>query len=217
MSVILSREEARELDRRAIEEFGVPGIVLMENAGRGIVDLLLSLQVRGPVVICCGKGNNAGDGFVVARHLDNQNILVDVLLFARADELKGDAKINYEIIRKSKLSIIDCSEKIDFSKLAQAAWIVDALFGVGFSGVVKSPYDDVINAINVSPAKILAIDVPSGLDCDTGEVMSVAVQAHHTATCATLKKGFVVPGAQKFIGHVTVIDIGLPKILLQNQ
>src|SRR5436190_3515006 len=101
----LSREEVRELDRRAIEEFGVPGVVLMENAGRGAAEMLVGLGCRGPVVICCGKGNNGGDGFVIARHLDNHNIAVRVLLFAKAHELTGDAAVNYQIIERSGIPL----------------------------------------------------------------------------------------------------------------
>src|SRR5947209_6122089 len=102
--LILTREEARELDRLAIEEFGIPSIVLMENAGRGIVGYLLTCSVKGQVVICCGKGNNGGDGLVVARHLDNHGILVHVLLFCDPQELTADASINYHIVKKSQIA-----------------------------------------------------------------------------------------------------------------
>src|SRR5437867_7075836 len=138
MIMYLSREEVRELDRRAIEEFGVPGVVLMENAGRGAAEVLVGLRCRGPVVICCGKGNNGGDGFVIARHLDNMEIPVRVLLFAKADELSGDAAINYQIIAKAGLPIESAAAK-DWSAerihqgLAAADWIVDALFGTGLT------------------------------------------------------------------------------------
>src|SRR6266566_4877690 len=101
----LTRAQVRELDRRAIEEYGVPGIVLMENAGRGAAELLLALGARGPVVICCGKGNNGGDGFVIARHLDNHGIPVRILLFAPPEDLSGDAAINYRIVERSRLPI----------------------------------------------------------------------------------------------------------------
>ena len=99
--MFLTREEARELDRRAMEEYGVPGVVLMENAGRGMAELLLSLGVGGPVVVCCGRGNNGGDGFVIARHLDNAAVNVRVLLFGDPDRLAGDASVNYRILTHS--------------------------------------------------------------------------------------------------------------------
>src|SRR6266487_5752820 len=101
----LSRAEVRALDRRAIEEFGVPGVVLMENAGRGAAEVLVSLGCKGPVIICCGKGNNGGDGFVIARHLDNRQIPVRVFLFGDPGRLEGDAAVNYQIIARSGLEI----------------------------------------------------------------------------------------------------------------
>src|SRR5262245_10038656 len=149
----LSREEVRELDRRAIEEFGVPGVVLMENAGRGAAELLLSLGARGPVVICCGKGNNGGDGFVSARHLDIHQVAVRVLLFAKPEELTGDAAVNYRIAARAGLPIEVCAGTgVNLAavrtELAGAEWVVDALFGTGLSGPVRAPIDEVIAAIN---------------------------------------------------------------------
>ena len=102
----LSRAQVRSLDRRAIEHYGVPGPVLMENAGRGAAELLHSLGIHGPVVICCGKGNNGGDGFVIARHLDNRRVAVKVLLFAHPQELTGDAATAYRIVAMSELPVI---------------------------------------------------------------------------------------------------------------
>src|SRR5439155_1097463 len=120
----LTRNEVREIDRRAIEEFGVPGVVLMENAGRGAAEVLLSLGVSGPVVICCGKGNNGGDGFVIARHLDNCGVGVRVLLFARPDELTGDAAVNFRIIERSGLPIVIQPDLAALTgELAPAAWV----------------------------------------------------------------------------------------------
>src|SRR6266511_3365761 len=101
----LSRDEVRSLDRRAAEEYGLPGVVLMENAGRGTAELLLALGDAGPVVVCCGKGNNGGDGFVLARHLDNRGVPVRVLLFCRPDALSGDAALNYHVLAHSDLPL----------------------------------------------------------------------------------------------------------------
>ena len=219
--MFLSRDEVRELDRRAIEEYAVPGVVLMENAGRGCADLLRSLGVRGPVVICCGKGNNGGDGFVIARHLDNAQVAVRVLLFARAPDLAGDAAIHYQIIAKSGLPIVSLGtgpldhERLR-SELATAEWIVDALFGTGLAGAVRSPFDQIIAAISGTKASVLAVDIPSGLDCDTGEPLGAAVRADHTATFVALKKGFANPAAQAWLGKVHVIDIGIPRALINS-
>ncbi len=219
--MFLSREEVRALDRRAIEEYGVPGVVLMENAGRGTAELLLSLGVRGPVVVCCGKGNNGGDGFVIARHLDNHHVQVQVLLFVPAEELVGDAAINYQIIARAGLPLKILSdrslvEKILRSELASADWIVDALFGTGLSGPVRPPFDQVITAINLCPAQVMAVDIPSGLDCDTGKPLGPVVRAHHTATFVALKKGFANPEARPWLGQVHVVDIGVPRKLIES-
>src|SRR5207302_5011864 len=133
-----TRAEVREIDRRAIEEFGVPGVVLMENAGRGAAGVLLSLGIGGPVLICCGKGNNGGDGFVIARHLDNRGVGVRVLLFARPEELTGDAAINFRIIERSGLPIVIQPDPAALAgELAPTAWVVDALFGTGLTGGVR--------------------------------------------------------------------------------
>src|SRR5437762_994268 len=179
----LTRAQVRELDRRAIEEFGVPGVVLMENAGRGATEVLVSLGVSGRVAICCGKGNNGGDGFVIARHLDNRGVGVRVLLFTRPDELTGDAAINYRIIERSGLPIVVQPDLASLpGELTAAAWVVDALFGTGLTGAVRSPFDAIIAAVNVGGRPVLAVDIPSGLDCDTGLTPGPTVRAAHTVT-----------------------------------
>lgn len=217
MKRTLSREESRELDRRAIEDFGIPGIVLMENAGRGVVDYLFSLGIKGPVVICCGKGNNAGDGFVIARHLDSRNIPVRVLIFSN-EEFRGDAKINYDILVKSLIPIIHCDsiEKLSH-ELTNAEWIIDALFGTGLVGPVKPPYDQVIETMNAAThAKMLAVDIPSGLDCDTGSPLGATIKAQYTLTFVALKKGFANPESQRYLGEVQIVDIGIPRVLFKS-
>jgi NAD(P)H-hydrate epimerase len=216
--MLLTREQARELDRRLIEEVGVPGVVLMENAGRGVAELLRALGVQGLVVVCCGKGNNGGDGFVAARHLDNAGVAVRVLLFARPEDLGGDAGVNYRILTHSPVPIEvmpDTVSEADLGRaLASADWIVDALFGSGLQGKVRPPFDRVIAAINAGAARVLAVDIPSGLDSDTGKPLGVAVRAHHTATIAAPKKGFAELGAGDWLGCVHVIDMGMPRGVL---
>lgn len=216
----LTRNQVREIDRRAITEFGVPGVVLMENAGRGAAELLRSLGIAGPVAIVCGKGNNGGDGFVIARHLDLAGVPVRVLLFARPVELTGDAAINYQIIARCGLDIRHHAVSLDVAKvhedLAGADWIVDALFGTGLSGPLRTPFDQVVSAINATGAKVLAVDIPSGLDCDTGQPLGATVRAQHTATFVGLKKGFLEAAAGEYLGGVHVIHIGAPRKLLEE-
>lgn len=217
--MILTREQVRELDRRAIEEFGVPGVVLMENAGRGMAELLRSLGINGQVVICCGKGNNGGDGFVIARHLDNAGVCVRVLLFGDPAQLSGDAAINYRIVAASGIPLeVFAGPALDEERLrrqlADADWIVDALFGSGLRGAIQPPFDRVIVAINDATARVFAVDIPSGLDCDTGQPLGVAVRAHHTGTVAAMKKGFREPSAAAWLGQAHLIDMGAPRSLL---
>jgi NAD(P)H-hydrate epimerase len=220
VSIFLSREQLRALDRRAIEEFGVPGVVLMENAGRGAAELLLRLGAKGPVAICCGKGNNGGDGFVIARHLDNHRIPVRVHLFARPEELAGDAAVMFGIIRRARVPLTvhagaPLSEE-DLRREFSSEWVVDALFGTGLSGPVRPPFDRVITAINESGVPVLAVDIPSGLDCDTGQLLGPTVRARHTATFVAMKKGYAEATAKEWLGTVHVLDIGAPRCLIQG-
>ena len=145
----------------------------MENAGRGVADVLCRLGIAGPVVICCGKGNNAGDGFVIARHLDLRGHPVRVLLWAKPEELTGDAATNFHILAKTDvpIEVFGDDARCDAhcrSLCDGAAWIVDALLGTGARGEPRPPFDAVIDQLNAAAAPKLAIDLPSGLDCDTG-------------------------------------------------
>jgi NAD(P)H-hydrate epimerase len=206
----LTRQQCRDIDRRAIEELGMSGLVLMENAGRGCVDVLERLGIDGPVVIVCGKGNNAGDGFVIARHLKIRGYDCRVLLVGSPTELRGDAAANFAILEKLNVPI----EYVDAASRAasNAAWILDALLGTGVVGEPRPPFGAAIDWINARPstARCLAIDVPSGLDCDTGQPSQHTVQADHTCTFAAMKTGFLQPTAEPYTGEVHVCDIGVP-------
>ena len=217
----LTRDEARALDRRAVGVFAVPGIVLMENAGRAMAELLLSLGVSGPVVVACGKGNNGGDGLVIARHLDIANVSVHVVLFDDPAEATGDAAINHAIVARTRIArTLLAGLGFDDVRLRgilhNADWVVDALFGSGLRGPVRPPYDRVIEAINASGAKILAVDIPSGLDADTGMTPGPTVRATHTATVVAPKRGFAAPEAFAWTGRVHVVGMGAPRELLER-
>jgi NAD(P)H-hydrate epimerase len=214
--MLLTRDQARALDEQAIRDLGIPSIVLMENAGRNMAELLLKLGTAGSVAVCCGKGNNGGDGFVIARHLGIAGIDVRVLLFAEAAALTGDAAINFNILVKSSLPVmamLPLDEDKLRTTLVEADWIVDALFGTGLQGPVRPPFDRVIEAINASGKRVLAVDIPSGLDCDTGRPLGATVRATHTATVMANKVGFVKPEALPWVGQVHVIDLGVPRCL----
>lgn len=215
----LDRQLAREVDRRAVEEYSLSGLVLMENAGRACADTLFRIGVAGPVVICCGRGNNAGDGFVIARHLDLWGESVRVLLFRDPSELCGDAAANYAVLAKCDIPIVllDSADDERFDRaLHHADWIIDTLLGTGAHGAPRPPLDKVIPRLNEHPAKRMAVDLPSGLDCDTGKPAKITFRADHTCTFVAAKAGFAAETAKEFVGMVHVLDIGAPRKLMEE-
>jgi NAD(P)H-hydrate epimerase len=223
----INRQQAREIDRRAVEEFGMTGLVLMENAGRGVADMLCRLGIDGTVVICCGRGNNGGDGFVVARHLDLRGFAVKVLAWADplatkpkaagSEPPKDDAVVNFRILSRGGVPIRMHEDANGLEQeLAGAAWVVDALLGTGSRGEPRPPLDAVIERINAQPAPVLAIDLPSGLDCDTGQAANHTIRAAHTCTFVAPKPGFFAPGVDRYTGEVHVLDIGAPRKLVEE-
>jgi NAD(P)H-hydrate epimerase len=211
----LSRAEVRAFDKHAIEQLGVPSVVLMENAGRGAARAMQSLGIHGQVVIACGKGNNGGDGLVIARHLVVASHHPSILLFADPSELSADAAIQWNIVQKMFLSTqVWADKQIDETKLLgilkKAEWIVDALFGTGLTGPLREPFDRIVEMMNASTAKRFAVDIPSGLDCDTGAPLGPTVRAEHTVTFVARKLGFANPASLAYTGQVHVVDIGVP-------
>lgn len=211
--VVLTRDQCREVDRRAIEVCGISGVVLMENAGRGSVDVMERLGIGGPVVILCGKGNNAGDGFVIARHLEIRGHACRVNLLGDPSELRGDAAGNFAILKTTNVPIADFDATQDSG---EAVWIVDAMLGTGARGEPRPPFDAAIDWLNAQSCKKLAVDVPSGLDCDTGKPATHTVRANHTCTFAAMKAGFVPASAKPFTGQVHICDIGVPPQLIHD-
>lgn len=227
LNSVLSRAEVRAIDQRAITEFGMSGLVLMENAGRGAAEFWMSLNQGGLIVVCAGKGNNGGDGFVIARHLEGAGHDVRVLLLANPSELSGDALTNWRILEAAETPRLVLGSDGSISDLqhhlAEANWIVDALLGTGTIGDIREPYRSAIRAINRSARSVLAVDVPSGLDCDSGLPISyepdgtpVCVRALHTVTFVAKKRGFETFASQSFTGEVHVAGVGVPKRLLET-
>jgi NAD(P)H-hydrate epimerase len=225
MPIILNREQSRRVDRIAIDEYGIPGIVLMENAARGATDVALETLAAnraGPVAVVCGGGNNGGDGYAIARLLHNRGCAVNVVAVGDPQRLGGDAAINFRIVEKMKLPRVDVLDASALPQLAAACanarLIVDAILGTGFSGALKPHLAAVIGALNEVAARnaipVLAVDVPSGLDCETGLSSEPTVRAARTVTFAALKTGFENPRAQEFLGVVSVADIGVPPEIL---
>lgn len=222
--LLLTRAQAREVDRRAIEELGIPGVVLMENAGIHAADVVTGmLEARGgeAVAVVCGGGNNGGDGYVIARHLFNAGRRVIVLSAADPAGITGDAATNHGVCQAMGVPVlrIDDERSLDEhgGKLASADVVVDALLGTGFVAErgLRGHAASVVSAINAASAGepgplVLAVDVPSGLDCDTGEVAEPTVRADATVTFVAPKRGFAAEPAQACLGQLFVVGIGTP-------
>jgi len=219
MSRSLFRAEVRDVDRRAIEDYGLPGIVLMENAGRSAAELMVNqLGASGRIVIVCGKGNNAGDGFVMARHLELRGCDPVIFLASPPDSLTADAALFFHVIRQSKIPWHDLSqvgrdEWIAAFTALEPTWIVDALLGTGLTGPAREPFSFAMEAINSIGCPVFAVDLPSGMDCDTGVPLGPCVRATHTGTFVARKIGFDQPASTAWTGEVHVLDIGIPRIL----
>ncbi|MCX7965418.1 MAG: NAD(P)H-hydrate dehydratase [Syntrophorhabdaceae bacterium] len=218
--VVLSPERMAEYDRYAIENWGIPSTVLMENAGRGAYRFIkeLYLTKKSRIVIFCGRGNNGGDGFVIGRYAIRDGHDVRVFLLAEKDTLKGDAAINMRLFESSGGHIIELKEYTDKIKMAikHADIVVDAIFGTGLSKIVSGIEKAVIEDINNFSKKVISVDIPSGIDGKTGKILGAAVMAHHTFTFAYPKLGhFIYPGAHH-TGKLTVIDISIPDFIEQK-
>jgi NAD(P)H-hydrate epimerase len=215
MIPVLSREQVRAVDRRAVEVCGVASLILMENAGRGAAEgIAQETSPEERALVLCGVGNNGGDGFVVARQLLVRERAVKVQLVGRFDDLSGDARANAQAFRGLGGEFEEVSQVAPVeAALGQADVVVDALFGTGLSRAVQGLQRDVIEAVNRAQARVFALDVPSGLDAETGQVLGAAVRARATFTFAHPKWGLVMAAAKAFVGELHVVDIGVPASL----
>ena len=215
----LRREKIRLLDSLAINDYKIPGLILMENAGSKASEIIykgLFNPTEDKVTILCGRGNNGGDGFVIARHLSNQGVSVKVFLFADRQQISGDAKINLEILYKMKVSI---EEVLNIEKVGEAlknsTTIVDAMLGTGVDGEIKDSFKQVIKIINNLKGKtVYAIDIPTGLDCNTGDILGECIMANKTITFVAPKVGFILKNGPAFCGEVIIVDISIPTELV---
>ena len=222
---ILTAAEMTEVDRLSTERAGISSLTLMENAGKSVSEFIAAVCknfTEVPIVVFCGKGNNGGDGFVVARHLQKLGADVTVCLFAKADELKGDAAKNFKRLKNIEIIPVE-----DTGTWERPAWregagaspiVVDALLGTGIRGAVTGGLRLVIEAINESPpgVTVFSIDIPSGLDSDTGEVHGAAVRADYTITFTAPKSGMFLGEAPRHIGSLIVREIGSPPELIEE-
>jgi hydroxyethylthiazole kinase-like uncharacterized protein yjeF len=222
MMMVLTREQVRSLDRIAVERFQIPSMVLMENAGKGATEAMfrrIPVMAQSPrVAILAGRGNNGGDGFVVARHLSLRGIAVEVLILGDPEAFHGpgDAGVNLAIVEALGLPVhpVKTPQSVQ-AHLEHAEVVVDAMLGTGLAGEVRGLPGDCIDVLNGSQAHqgaIYALDIPSGLDCDTGAPLGRAVRATATATFAAMKPGLADGKASEYTGPVDVVGIGAPVV-----
>ena len=219
---LVTASEMRELDRRAIQDLGIPSLVLMENAGRTTYQILRREfpGLPGEVAVVAGRGNNGGDGFVVARYLANAGIPVAVFLLGPRDRVSGDARVNLEILAHLGIAVAEVLTEADLNpaihRLAKAGLIVDALLGTGLNSPVQGLMAALIERLNHLRAPVLAVDIPTGLSADTGEVLGVALKAQVTVTYGWPKLGQVLPPGRDYVGRLWQVDIGIPPILARE-
>lgn len=212
----LTRRQVRQIDRRAIEQYHIPGIVLMENAARGAADVAENTlrQTNGhSALILCGGGNNGGDGLAVARHLHNRGFETSIALCADPANYKGDALINWKIATAMALPRFHATTQT--IQHHPADLIIDAIFGTGLAEAPREPFPAIVAAVRATQKPVLAIDLPSGLDCDTGHPLGPCIRAARTVTFVAEKVGFATPKASEFTGQVVVAEIGCPRELVE--
>lgn len=223
MDIYVSALDMQKIDRTAIEDFGVTSISLMENAGKGVADVVLKMlkdKDSKRVAVFCGKGNNGGDGLVAARYLINKDVDVDVYLLAKKEELKNDPVTNLNILKKLTKSIYTMCDLESFERikkdLKDTGVIIDAIFGTGLASAVKEPYITVIKYLNKLNIPIISVDVPSGLDATEGCALGATIKADKTVTLGLLKKCFQKNEGKRFAGEVSVCDIGIPDLAIKK-
>lgn len=216
--------QMKNIDRTAIDEIGIPGIVLMENAALKVVE-----EIKGTlgeigyksIVIFCGKGNNGGDGFAIARHLRNMGANVLVILLADENEIKGDALINFKIIRQLSIKIAQVYNRTALEEIAASLYmcdlVVDAIFGTGIKGKITGIADDIIQLINFSGRYVISVDIPSGINGDDGRICGICVNADKTVTFVLPKIGLLNFPAADYVGELVIADISIPHSIIQAQ
>ena len=220
---ILNAAQMREADRFTIEDIGIPSLVLMENAGRQVVaamEAAYESRLGGRVAVLCGRGNNGGDGFVIARTLAQRGVDVSVFLIGRVSDVRGDARTNLEILGRLGLTVVEVADsqawELHFSEVSDCSLIVDAIFGTGLNAPVSGFIESVITDVNTSGIPIVAIDLPSGLSADSPEPIGPSIEAGLTVTLAAPKLPLVLPPAETRAGDIVIADIGIPGDVIES-
>jgi len=209
-------QKMKNIDRLATQRFGIPSLILMENAGRVVADEARKMlrNKSAPVSIFCGYGNNGGDGFVVARHLTNSGYKVKVFLIGPRKNMSADTKLNFNIMNKMKIKTKKITNEKQLNPVLKdiktPQLIIDAIFGIGIKGELSNFYCRLIETINSMRSAVLSIDIPSGLDADKGIALPVAIVANKTVTMGLVKRGFLSSFAKRYLGRIIIADISLP-------
>ena len=214
---ILNAAQMREADRFTIEEIGIPSLVLMENAGRQVVSAIEAAyesRLNGRVAVLCGRGNNGGDGFVVARTLLQRGVDAAVFVIGSVADVRGDARTNLDILGRLGVTVVEIADEqsweLHFSEISQCTLIVDAIFGTGLTSPLSGMLETVVADVNASDIPIVAIDLPSGVSADTPHLIGDCIDASMTVTLAAPKLPLVVPPGEAFAGDVVIADIAIP-------
>jgi NAD(P)H-hydrate epimerase len=220
---VLNAAQMREADRFTIEDIGIPSLVLMENAGRQVVaaiEAAYESRLEGRVAVLCGRGNNGGDGFVVARTLAQRGIEAAVFLVGALAEVRGDARVNLDILGRLGLTVVEVNDEqaweLHFSEISQCTLIVDAIFGTGLKTALAGMMETVVADVNASGIPIVSIDLPSGLSADTPHLIGDCIDATMTVTLAAPKLPLVLPPAEAHAGDVVIADIGIPNEVIEG-
>jgi hydroxyethylthiazole kinase-like uncharacterized protein yjeF len=220
---VLNTEQMREADRRTIEDIGIPSIVLMENAGRQAVAAMEAAFediTTSRVAVICGRGNNGGDGFVVARTLVQRGVDTSVFLLGSVAEVRGDARTNLEVLGRIGMTVVEITSaqewELHFSELSEIDLVVDAMLGTGFRGRLSGLLETVVADLNSLGVPIVAIDLPTGVSADSAALEGPAVEASMTVTLAAPKIPLVFPPADTHAGDLVIADIGIPLPLLDE-
>jgi NAD(P)H-hydrate epimerase len=220
---ILNAAQMREADRRTIEEIGITSLVLMENAGRQVVAAMEAMHsdlLERRVAVLCGRGNNGGDGFVVARTLVQRGVDVGVFLMGRVADVRGDSRTNLEILGRLGITVVEVADsqawELHFSEVGDSTLIVDAIFGTGLNAPVTGFIESVIADVNASGIPVVAIDLPSGLSADSSDPIGDSIEAGMTVTLAAPKLPLVLPPAETRAGDIVIADIGIPADILES-
>ncbi|MGE4356977.1 MAG: NAD(P)H-hydrate epimerase [Candidatus Omnitrophota bacterium] len=210
MSLVISAKLAKLIDEKVSKNLGISTLVLMENAGRSVAEEVVKLKKK-KIAIFCGKGNNGGDGLVCARHLLCRGIKPDVFLLGKIEEVKNEAKVNLDILLKLWRAIEVNEENFSKIKFKKYDLIVDAIFGIGLKGKITGFFQNTIDLINSSGAYVVSVDIPSGLDADSGRVLGNCVKANMTITFFAKKSGMVKNKGPEYCGEIIVKDLGFPE------